>query len=443
MKRLLPPFRFKALFSAFIAVLLTASAAGAADTALATARALLAQGRAAAAYDAFYQLFQDDPASPDINFYLGQAAYAKGDYEAALMAYERVLIARPEAQRVKLEMARTHMALGNYPDAKALFHEVLAAHPPLAVERNINLMLAAIAAAERKNFFTGAIAVGLNMDDNIEAAPVNDRVKVGLFDLILTGDSATPVRDEILNTTETISHIYKINDTWSWKTTGLNYNDWYMTSRPLDINYFGISSGPVFQRGATTTDLYLYYDKVNLDYDSYMDITGAGSTITYIFNPAVMLNGALRVEKRSYKSLTGKDATNVQAIISPSYAFGANRLVLAGLLERENADEGYNSYDRNQWKVRFERSFPRNVLAYASYARRQSDYDDNDPIFEKTRTDTVEDFIIGATLTPWISRDQQRRVTVDLSETYTESDSNIDLYRYRKHVSAILVSYLF
>jgi len=408
-----------------------------------SALAAAPENDAAGAYDRLYAAFLANPADPEINFNLGLAAYAKGDYEAALMAFERVLIAEPDSARVKLEMARAFMALGSLADAKALFREVLATNPPPAVRRNINLMLADIAAAEQKDFITGAFSVGLNFDDNIEASPVSDRIKIGLFDVVLTGDTAAPRRDEIISATAVASHIHKITDTWSWKTTGLNYNSWYMGGAALDINYFGISAGPVWQGDKATADLYLYYNKVNLDYDRYMNISGLGSTSSFFVTPAFMVNAAIRVEKRRYDSLDGKNATNSQAIVSPSYAFGRNRAVLALLAERENADQGYNSYDRFQWKARLERNFPGDVLVYASYSRRESDYDEEDPLFGEKRSDTVEDLAVGCTVTLWNSADRQRRLAVDLSYVHTEADSNFDLYTYRKNVSATLVSYLF
>ncbi len=50
-------------------------------------------GKYQEAYDYFFKAFQEAPGNPNINFYLGRAAFEKGDYEAAVMAFD------DEAQR--------------------------------------------------------------------------------------------------------------------------------------------------------------------------------------------------------------------------------------------------------------------------------------------------------------------------------------------------------
>lgn len=153
------------------------------------------------AYDHLFKAFQEAPGNPNINFYLGRAAFEKGDYEAAVMAFERILIMNPGVARAKLELARSFFNLKSYELARQHFIEVLETKPPDRVQKNIENFLAAIEAAEKRHIFSGFLSTGISWDNNVRVAPSNEKIRTIIGDVALTGSTATPLSDNIYTTT--------------------------------------------------------------------------------------------------------------------------------------------------------------------------------------------------------------------------------------------------
>lgn len=105
---------------------------------------LLARGQYQDASVLFFALFRDDPANPEVNYFLGRAAAANGDYETAVMAYERVLIVDPTAVSAKLELAKSFYRLGAEATAAGYFRELLDNDLPPEVRASVESLLATI-----------------------------------------------------------------------------------------------------------------------------------------------------------------------------------------------------------------------------------------------------------------------------------------------------------
>ncbi len=238
------------------------------------------QGRFDDAYTELYKAFVQDPANPEINFYLGRCAFESGRLEEAVMAFDRILITDPEAARAKLELARTHLRLGSNELAKQYFKEVQATNPPEQVWKNIQQFLDKIAASEQRHFVNGLFTFGVSHDDNVNVAPAENSVNVNLFGITIpiTIDQAS-ISDQIYNTTLVANHIYKFEDSpYTWKTTAVNYNAFYENQNIHDINYLSLSSGPVFQGTNYLWQIQGTISNVDLEYDRYQGAYGMNYT---------------------------------------------------------------------------------------------------------------------------------------------------------------------
>ncbi|TFG36582.1 MAG: DUF560 domain-containing protein, partial [Desulfobacterales bacterium] len=93
--------------------------------------------------------------------------------------------------------------------------------------------------------------------------------------------------------------------------------------------------------------------------------------------------------------------------------------------------------DRIGWTIQYEREFTEEISAFASIGLQKSDYKGPDPFFLVTRSDTVEEFKAGVAKLLWQSEASHRSLSSQLVYSYLESDSNIDIYTYRKNVISL------
>lgn len=387
----------------------------------------------------FDKAFREDPANPDINFFLGRTAFELGDYETALMAFDRVLIMDPGATRVKLEIARCHLRLGFKEMAKQYFREVLATNPPEPVWKNIEKYLAAIKEGDKRHFFTGTLTTGVNWDDNVYQSPVSDSV----LGIQLTGPTATPKSDQIYDTTAVINHVYLFEEQrLSWKTTFTNYNALYENQQDLDVYYLALSSGPVWK-----TDTFMWNNNViakhiDVEHDRYLEALGFATALTLPADPMLLNFGGRLEEKNNYDDAF-RDATNYLVYVNPVLVVGPNRLSVNFYKEIEDAEAKVFGYDRIGWTLQYERQLTEDLSAFASLGIQKSDYKGPDSFFLVTRSDTIEDLQAGLAKLLWQSEAGHRSLSSQLIYSYLESDSNIDIYTYRKNVITLSLTFGF
>ncbi len=399
----------------------------------------LDQGRFEEAYTELHKAFLMEPGHPDLNFQLGRAAFETGRFEEAVMAYERVLMADPEASRVKLELARAYLQLGTREVAKQYFKEVLATNPPEQVWKNIETFLASIDASEQKHFVNGTFTLGHAWDDNARSAPASSLISTNFGDFLLNGQSATPQSDQINAATLVLNHIYKNEEyPFMWKTAATSYNALYQSLHDLDVNYLGLTTGPVFQKDSYIWDVQALGTYIDVEHDRYQNSFGAASSLTYFFSKNIMGTFAIKAEEKNNYVDAGRDALNLLVTAGPVLLVGPNRLSLLFSKEKENADNETYSYDRFGWKLRYDRSLPYDFAIFAGLGYTISDYDAPQlPLFSVCRNDEVQELTAGVSRLLWQDTARNQALILQLAHTYTNSDSNIDLYTYRKNVTEL------
>lgn len=413
------------------------AAAAADDDPLAAGRQAMASGDFDAAYHSHFALFEQNPTHPEVNFQLGRAAFESGRYEEAVMAYERVLMANPDAARAKLELARSYMKLDSRELARRYFHEVLATNPPDAVWQNIQRFLAVIDAAEKRHFINGLFTAGAGHDDNVRTAP-HDFVYI----VPLSFDRES---DYLLNTNLVLNHVYRprYNSPWAWKTTLTNYNAFNQSSHDMDINLFGLGAGPTWRRDRLLIQGSLNVNHIDLGYDRYLGIIGAGTAATWVVSPRWAVSGGLTIQDKKFYQDDSKDAVNVAVNAGPVFSQGRNRLGLTVGYEKENAEADHNSYDRWRLNLRYDLQLPREFALFAVARLVETDYEADNPIFVKSRKDESLYFNLGLSRIFWRSADSRRSLSGQLAYARTDTDSTIPLYEYTKNVYNLALTYTF
>jgi tetratricopeptide (TPR) repeat protein len=124
----------------------------------------LRQGDGAKAYAGFLRLLREEPGNADIDFMVGQAAFAQGNYPMAVLAYTRVIKARPGHERARLELARAYGRMGQPELARAelgVLHSVNPALPAVAeMEKSV------LGAAYSPWTVRGTLGTGVFYDSN-------------------------------------------------------------------------------------------------------------------------------------------------------------------------------------------------------------------------------------------------------------------------------------
>lgn len=421
------------------------SASAAENTNIVNGKELFKSGQYRKALAQLNQEFKNDPANPEINFYLGRAAFELGDYEAALMAYERILIMEPDNSRVQLEIARCHMEMQSYGEARRIFNKALAVNPPPPVQKNIKMLLAIIDAAEKNHSFSGLLSVGLSYDDNVRVSPATNLINTIIGDVILSGSGAEEEGDVIYTTTLALNHSYALphHRQFSWISSGMLYNGFYQDEHDLDINFFGLTTGLAWQGKKMIWKNQVLANHLELGYDRYMEEYGFESALTMYTTPAVILSLGGRVAKRDYFQNSDKDSVNSRLNLLTGITSGRHRVSLDMGLEYENSDERIYKYDRFIIGMRYDYAFNSKMSGFFSLKSENSQYQGREALFIDKRQDDTTYCSIGLARTLWMDAASGNSLTLQITHTYTDADSNIDLYSYRKNVTLAALSFLF
>jgi len=430
-------------------------AAGAEVTQDPAAAELFSDGRAAFEKEAYAEAlakfraaFKVSPGDVGVNFYLGRAAFETGDFESAVMAFERVLMISPDLERAKLELARSYFRLGVMELARTYFQEVLDSGPPEPVRKNIEAFMQNIDKGGRQHFWSGALTLGVSWDDNTEVSPQDSQVRLPLFPNT-PFDVGKPKSDSIFTLTAALNHRYKVRDSrFAWKSSMMNYDAFYQHRKHLDIQYLNVATGPSLESDKWVLDLQGVGEILEKEYDPYLQSAGAQANFVCALSRDLYLAAGLRVMEKKYSSDPKRDATTVTATIGPIYNWGDNRLTARLEFENEEASDGLApggvayeedvySYYRYSASLQYDRRLPWGFGFYAKYRYQDADYNARDVSFDQYRHDQVHEVTGGVT------KKITDSVQAEISHSYTESHSSIELYRYDRNVTSMSLTYRF
>ena len=384
-------------------------------------------------YTMLHKAFLLSPGNPELNFYLGRAAFETGRYEEAVMAFERILIALPNENRVKLELARAFQKLGANDLARRYCKEVLLTEPPESVQRNIEAFLLKINDSEKRHFMTGRIIAGVDWDNNVWASPTDEIIETAIGYVTLTGVAAKQTADWIVNTTVEVQHAYRLfNSDDSWKTNLVFYNADYNDISSLDTRYIGGSTGPEFISDSTRIGLKLSFSQIELDHTKYLQSAGLKADLDYVIRPGLTTGFNVKFEKKNYVDNTAMDADNISLLFDLSLSHQKNWYNVNFKLETENASNDEYSFNRLGSGLSVTRVLPLNVIGSLNYQYQYSQYDQNASLSNNKRQDNQHKIAWTLKNTIWNSAKTDKYLAVNLNYRHTWADSNIALYEYTK-----------
>ncbi len=396
------------------------------------------------AYEAFLTAFQLSPGNWKVDFYLGRSAFETENYEAAVMAFKRTLITKPKLVRVKLEIARAYQKLGVNNMAKKYCTEVLLTNPPKIVKENIEKFLIYIDKTEKRHFITSTVTLGVDWDDNVYASPTDSIIDTVIGNVTLTGNSADKKHDWIVNSSAVLNHTYSFPyKDMVWITKGTAAKADYMKEDELDIFYFGMESGFQVYSAKEMFGISLLGDYFEIDSEKYQTSTGIKAIYRYKPAPYCIISPNFQIRKKNNQSNENKDADNISLNLDTAYLVKNMWLNLNLSMENENAQDEEFSYNRYSTNFSVSRELQWDVTLFGNYKFTFSDYKDNAFLFSDERKDKVHKAGVGIRKRFWESQDKKSSASMILQYQYIHSESNIDLYNYRKNIVQAMMEYQF
>jgi hypothetical protein len=396
----------------------------------------------------YFELFRKDPGNPEVNHNLGCIAFERGDYDTAISAFEGVLIDQPEAAGEKLDMTGRFYNHSSSGISEQYFGDVPAQNSSEAVGMNLSKKLQAIKTSRKEHFISAKISLGLDLDDNENAE--REKPDMGIrttLGNVMTVTVDRPERTQMYTSTATVNYLYKPqNSQFSWKMTGTSYNAVYRHDDTLNVSLSDFKAGTSIGRDKLIWEIYGISNRLNLDYGRFLSTYGAGSSLILTLTPRLLLNLDGKIKRKNYFTDHSKDAENVSFSLSPVLTYGRNRLSLSLGMEYENAREDANSFARFNGKATYEASLPFSSRLIVCYLYQETGYRDIYPLFSMKRDDTVQYFTSGFTKAAslWKSSASNKEMALNMSYTYTRSDSTIDdLSTYTKNVLSAGMSMVF
>lgn len=374
-----------------------------------------------------------------VAFMLGRSAFELGKYDEALIAYEKVLYLDPNNPRVKLEMAQTYFKMSSYDKAEALFEEVLKYDSiPEVVKKNIKLSLASLKTKNKKSFLTATLIFGVGFDSNINNEPSVDSITYGNFIKDVSKES-----DELINSALSLSHIYRLSNSWNIKNQFMAYTQKYMTYKEKDFDIIAFDTKFINYSKNHKVSFGVGINHIWLNNKDYSTNFTVDSSFLYKLNEKVDLDIQAKTIRKNYADSNLQDKeSNVyelkKGVILSSPSYGINSLYLTTGIEkkirgnRTDIDQDYISLSYNNKYPLSKTLMLINNLDYSS-----TNYKKVNLIYSSKREDKK------TSLTTTLVKSINKNLAISAVTNFTDVDSNQLDYEYNKYSIKTNVYYSF
>lgn len=408
-------------------------AAAALDPAVENLNQLVTENRFSEAYALSKQMMNEFEGDPEFDFLYGVAALETGYPNEAVFAFERLAFTYPNQQRVKLELARAFYQTNNLIASRRLFNEVLANNPTENVRANIQAFLERIEEKEKTiaGSFNWYINTNIGNDSNINSATELGIINTPIGDVELSADGQS-IDDSFMDLGTGLSFLKPLS-----KTSAISLNGNYNLHNNIDTDSFdiGVLSGDVSYVKLINAVRMSYGARaqtVNLDGDKFQQsaslittmqrnsdngwsqaLTGAYTAVRY--DDSINANASLRdINQLLVSGVLGKSVGKFNHTVSVYYG-NEQEVKSTG---KDNAQTFYGVAFSEQFQIS-----PVHI-PYVRISLHNSENNAPHVFFNRVREDTTFSTSMG-----WVWQ-ALRNMNVTTDVTYTENDSNLDLFSY-------------
>ncbi|MDX1432732.1 MAG: tetratricopeptide repeat protein [Gammaproteobacteria bacterium] len=403
---------------------------------LAQAQALIAAGQPEAAFNLLAP-FEDTWAGHlQYDYLLARAALESGRPSLASFIYERILAVEPNYVGVRLENGRAYLDLGNYARAKQEFETVLRVDnlpPDLRATAEQYARIAEQGLEGKRTFFTGYAEYGFGYDSNINAALAESVVPLpgGLFlllpDLSVEQDdwyNALNAGGEVIHALTDRFSVFAAADyrgRFYLYETFFNYSD---IEGRVGV---GIADGPHNVRVSGRYGTYI------LDNSTLRDVYGGTVDWLYALGTTDQLNLTATYSAYRFKDdlLESNDFDGYGLALAWNHALLGGKALVGTSINLGYEDAINNRIDGDNTiyglTLTGQASVTDSVGVFAVGGVQRGDYDQLNPLFQRTRTDTYWTATGGVTWT------FHRNFSLRPQVSWSQNDSNIPLNEFDRY----------
>jgi Protein of unknown function (DUF2860) len=383
-------------------------------------------------------------------FLEGMSFREAGDYEASIAAFLGVLSSEPTLGRVRAELAVSYYRALNFAAAHAEAEKVLAdPKTPDGVKLNVQYFLDEMDKQSKPHVFTPYVTFGFGHDTNINAGPSSGTINLGGGQIGQLASGASPISNNFNMLNLGLAHRYLSptpikafgrSAAYVWQSNLSYYRNDYFSSGDFDLDVFSLSTGPlavVAERWRMGVDF--TYDYVELGHDKLVNIYGVAPTVTWNVSKYTDITLGAKFQKREYDDdvAAGRDSDYQSVNLDAGSTFFDSKLSLqigAGLFNETAetnrfSNDGYKLSAGANWRIA-----PNDSL-YIKDVYKSSQFDGNEVLFNESRDENENRATIG--FNHKFVEKYVKDWTMDASITYTENDSNVTVYEYKRTLFAL------
>jgi hypothetical protein len=405
-------------------------------------KSLVDQDKFQKAYELATESLDQFEGDPEFDLYYAIAAIDTGRLSEGIFALDRILLLKPDNSVAKLELARAYFLIGQFEKSKYLFEQVRSLNPPENVSIRIAQFLAMIdqrtTVSDTK--FSSFVEVWAGYDSNINSGPDSQATLVALTESALgRGDMFSQ-----LKLGGSVEHQYSADGALNFSINAdLRYYD---TEPTQDYRNITVSGGHTWYQQDQQYLLNFVAQQYSLDYEDYRDLLGVNLGWNKQLSKNSVLKSFIGVNQLSYDDASWKDATQTSAGLNFLYGgegswdpiyfagifVGEEDPKTSGILADGQVDRVF--YGGN---LGVQLSPVSNATLTPALTYQSSRYQGDDWIYGIKRKDDLILFNLNLT---W----QLDKSWVALANySYTEADSNIELYGYDRQQIMVGIRYNF
>lgn len=384
------------------------------------------------AYELLSQLEIEGMHSEKFFFYMGRTTFELGMYSEAVSNYDELLKINPTHTRTRLEKARALFLLKEYARSKKEFETVLGMPLPKNVREHAEGYIAKIDQLQQHNFFKGILYFGAGHDTNVYN---NTFLGTTQYGSLLLENNTNEKSDEFKRVILSLEHFYKFEDidNLRWHNTAMIYNNRYNTYNDQDILLVSLSSGLEYVSQSYKISLPATYNNIVYGSERYMEMIGTAPSVEMMINETSAAKATIRYNDKRFLKATDRDKDSQFLELKLEYnhlLFGDNLASLKAMASTEDKKRGTRTdIDRNRYELSVAYLMP---LSESVKVNALAGYSSNYYLVEDSelgkRKDLNKFFTLG------LSKQFTSSLSAGINYSYTQNDSNINAYSYKKAV---------
>jgi hypothetical protein len=412
------------------------------DRLLAAALELYYDRQFAEAYPLFRQIAAKVD-TMDVMYWLAVSAAAVGENDVAIDNFRKILSIDPQLHHVRARLATAYVAQARYEEARRELQAIdLESLPPVLRQRVIRLAQA-LEPSERKVSWNLRLSQGVMYNDNVSASAGRGEYEVEAGTLIASR-SNRQIKDwaAVSGVAGNVLYDFGANNGLLWNTALSFYNRAYFDFSEFNFMQVDLSTGPWWADSMGILKAPFGYTELRFGNDELGHALHVDPSYQYNFNEYFSLRGLYTFSAVDYDARRRSELEyHVHRFELQPFIYLAERShVIAPAVgyQNHNADAGKYSYDGPYAALSYLARFPTRTNLLLRYQWSQRRYDSPAlPFYSRRRDDDRQDFTAAV-----------RQGIIDgffaaFSFTYTDNDSNLEIYDFDRATYTLSIEYRF